>query len=331
MGRFSMPIFSASLSLAAAFACVIFAGGAWPAHAAWDGARRDGDYYWTVGCVVIARVAEAHRTVDASVDPLDTVIARPLGTLSGGFDAGKTPQVVIRGIGAADGLHSGDTILAALRDNAAALNRPNNEAIYFAGYGPFPYMPRGSEAIVRISGFSDESVQGTLKMIQKLRRKPEVKPGDTPQYWQRHCVVLAEAETISMARTHADSYVFRIIGTVSGGYDAGKMLRFSLVLGFDELHSVLDERLRGVRPHDVMLLLLEKDESDGQWRIPVERAAFMPFTHDPMIKANKDWGEQPNNAVGEAMDSTLSEIQKRRAGGTAGTAAQSRGNPPTRD
>jgi hypothetical protein len=330
MSHFSRSAPMRASLLAVAILAATLARGISVADAAWDAVRFDGDYYWTMNYVVLARVVEARKFADPSGDRLDTVIARPMGTLSGGFDAGKTPRITIRGFQAANGLHTGDVILAAMHDHLVAAKRPNTEAVYYTEDGPFPYMPHQFRAIEVVSGFADETVQETRAAIQKLRRKPEVKSGDTPQYWESHSVVFAEAETFAMAGTHAASYVFLIRGTLSGGYDPGKMPRLSLVLDFDAEHSVLDERAHAIEPGDKMLLLLKRGGSDGEWHFPIERAAFMPFCHDPMILAERHWNPQPRNTALEAIGSTLTEIQKRRPREGGGAAVSPHEIPPTR-
>jgi hypothetical protein len=304
-----------SAIVCAAMFCAVLSSGVGLARADWDGSRRDSDYYWTIDSVVIARVVEIRKPSDPLVGDPDAIVARPLGALSGPFDAGKTPQIVIRGLVIPDGIRRGGIVLAAVYDLSPAFRLPNPDAIYCADQEanpPLQYMP-GGQAVVGISGFSDSSVGEVLEVIQKLRHKPAVKTGDGVQYWRSHSVVVADAEKADPAGDGAVRYLFLVRGTLSGDYDAGRGPRLAVVLKRDVRPMVLDERVMGIEPRrDTMLLLLEKSESDGQWRIPVERAAFMPYTNDPIIQANAPRWAQHCNAVAEAIDGTLHEIQKRR-------------------
>jgi hypothetical protein len=280
--------------------------------------RYDSDSYWEYSCVIIAIVNEV-RPSSAGGHLTDVIVVNPVGTLSGRFDAGRNAEIAVLGQNAAYGLRKGDTVLMALFDPSAAhresrkaVVRPRATLPYLADEDPFPYMPQDDLGIEKITGFSDEKVQHTLAAIQALRKKPEVNAGTGSRYWDGHSVVCADVETVGAAQGQAERYDFRILGTVSGCCDPGTTRKLSVVLDSGARHSMLDERVLDLQPHDTVLLMLEREGLTGCWHIPEERAAFMPFTHDPIITASRSWGPQPNNAVGEAIDSMLGEIQKRR-------------------
>jgi hypothetical protein len=322
MKRYPMVVFLAAPLLAAMFSRGIVGEAGGSAFGGWftfTGARYDSDRYWEYSYVVIAQVTEARRSPDLSVD--DTVVVHPFGTLSGQFDVGKNAEVTVTGPQAAYGLRRSDMVLVSLSDPLVAFNRPGRRKIEPRPAVPycvndvddeFPYMPQGGLGIEKISGFSDRKVQRTLSAIQNLRRKPVVAAGTGSGYWRNHSLVCAEVADVKLARANAERYFFRILGTVSGAYDPRKAPKLSVVLDSNARHSMLDENVLDLAPHDIVLLLLETEGFTGHWHIPAERAAFMPFAHDPIILASRSWGPQPNNAVGEAIGSTLGEIQKRR-------------------
>jgi hypothetical protein len=305
-----------SLLVPTIVACLAVLPGVVPAlgQFSFKAARYDSDSYWTDNCVVIARIVEVRTSAQQFSD--NAVVIRPLGTLSGRFDAGKNLRINVKGSFPVTRLHNGDTTLISLLNPRVSRPEAAIAEPYLIDDPPFPYMPEEYDAAEIITGFSDPKVQDTLSRIQKLRRKPTVNQGEGLAYWRCHSVVYAKVGGASRQVNRLQCYTFFVLGSLSGGYDAGKTSKISIVLDDDTTLRMLDERVRQIHAGDTVLLLCAEDASNGHWYIPEERAAFMPFTHDPIIHVSTG-GEfvfYPNKGVGETIDGALREIRKRRVG-----------------
>ena len=139
--------------------------------------------FWETCSVALAEIISPRG--GASYD----VLLRPLGTLSGAFDASRIRRLPadLPLLWAGTGPHvfprvSGRLLLMALCKGTDG---------YALASGKLPFMRDSRESIEVVKGFSDPQVEATLKAIQEVRN------GEKPAYWSSHAVVLAEVKGVS--------------------------------------------------------------------------------------------------------------------------------------
>ena len=193
-------------------------------------------YYWAAHAVVYARVK-------ALVGPRASqqrsmIILRPIATLAGAFDAGRTPEaaapVSLQKFGPAKGPAAGDAVLAVLQ----------REGESFAVADAYPeFMPEiaGRRALICVvHGFSDPRVTETVIRLRDLafhsgHARAPFSLGDhdktapaSAEFWETCSVALV---VVSDTRPGADYDVaLRPAATITGRLDASRVAGLGITL-----------------------------------------------------------------------------------------------------
>ncbi|HEX4000966.1 MAG TPA: hypothetical protein VHX65_20645 [Pirellulales bacterium] len=313
----SIRIRAALLSGAALVAALVSGG---PAHAipSLVNGRIDSDSFWTWNCIIYAEVS--HEWTKSGDSGSGTIVLHVLGTLSGGYDAGAVPILKVncaRRVAA----KPRDKVLVALFSTDILAAKPSKNHEYVVQFDWREAEP-AIEPFRIVNRLSDAPVRGTLASVQELRQKPRPIAGRSPKFWRQHSVVYAEAsEVVPSSTSDRQRYAFEILGTLSGEYDAAKTHELFFDANFRSLFFILDDRVSKISRGDKMLLLLARTGPRKDWRIADERAEFMPFTRDPIIRLATGGQHSPHafNAMFKIVNDTLAQIQTRRVDAVPGS------------
>ena len=248
-----------------------------------------------------------HRNIGSP----DTMVLRPEGTLSGGFDAGKVSELTLAGLfnsageGAQSeyGIKAGDKVLV-------VLSRSERHG-YVIPFDGAVYMPSGQLPVAVVRGFADRRVLDTLSQIQQIRKKPAMDSGTGEQYWQDHSVILAKYGFLDLdLRQHrqgAWKVIVFPIGTISGSFDTGRFSK--LALEWD--YSLRDEiPARRHMPGDIVMLVVRNAGGSDDFHSPEGWSAFMPGIHESMRIVKSD--AVPKLSSPNEISATLAAVQKLR-------------------
>ena len=162
--------------------------------------RGNEDNYWRMYSVVLAEVLQVRESHDLREFDL-----RPIGTMSGEYDAGTQVDFSCR-----TAFHfsshipqAGDLVLVVVRDTMKYLR----DGYATRGHSPSyristqnaEYMPLPGLPLVALNETADRRYLATLSQIQRVRSKPFVCSGKGGEYWQDHSVIYAEVEVLNWA------------------------------------------------------------------------------------------------------------------------------------
>ncbi len=197
--------------------------------------------YWEHSSVVFAEYLGAHAWNDPRKLPGD--LLRPIGTLSGRFDASRYQEAL-------SVFFSRDDFIGSFPPDARAKVKGQmvlvvlDDRVIGAGGVPFfgipvtqtAFMKRSYEAMEVVDGFSDAQVAATLKAIQNARKdetpvipardgdaQGRATQGAADRYWSAHGVVFAEVNRLTALKTEEKlmTVVLRPRLTLAGTFDAG--------------------------------------------------------------------------------------------------------------
>jgi hypothetical protein len=258
-----------------------------------------GAAYWNGHTVILA-------TIEAA-DPLGkkTLTIRPLGTLSGSFDAGETASLSYHqsfGYATADIPTARKNILLTLAWNSNSGQYDGADSVRFMGA---PYAPYRI-----VKDFADPSIVQTLRAIRVLRaneseltvpgKRVDGRTPDQAGYWRRHAIVYAQLDGVIQTGLEKTPPRLEMIPalTISGTFDAG----FTTNLSAHIDAANLGPHFQMIKSKDNVLVLLTV--ADGSYSVSTERAAFMPGDHAPICEV-KDFDDPK-------VKDTLTAVQKLR-------------------
>ena len=246
-------------------------------------------------------------------------VYRPIGTLSGRFDASEFSEVTAEffNVGA---LHQrrevrGDTVLVVLLDQSTISEQTGYRLP--SGDEYFTYMPEPGEGLDVVDRFSDPRVEATLKTIQEARkgedarartsgvlRRWKARQPRAEGYWSVHGVVFAEVKNVTgpNASEPLSKLVLLPKLTFAGAFDAGKT---------PEIAAAADLKKFGpAKPPaagDKVLVVLER--VGDTYRVAQELPEYMPKVRDQRspICVVKDFTDPK---VAELVK-TLKDLRKR--------------------
>jgi hypothetical protein len=158
---------------------------------------------WKSDSVAFAEILDVRKSAGGG---RDKVLLRPIGTLSGRFDASTLSDLTVedsRGWGATNekAITKGRTLLVVLE--------PSATDTIISPPGLYVYMPSRLDPLAGVDGFADPWVADTLQAIQDVRedeRNAKPPPGAQPHeaasrdqhpgYWSAHAVVFAEVRRV---------------------------------------------------------------------------------------------------------------------------------------
>jgi hypothetical protein len=275
------------------------------------GGREDTDAYWACRCVIYASVAELRQSPHGE----KRMVLRPMGTLTGAFDAGKTRELEVP-FNQGFPTRVGDRVVVALLDTGSCYYIPPQGPQYILQ----DEYPRFIEPLTVVDGLADRKMEAILATIQKIRSKPQLDSGESAAFWQAHSLVYASVKSVDSDQGTV-KIDFQALGTLSGYFDPGKTagVKFSCELG--KIYFYLDESVGHVPSvGDKMLLLVRGDAVEGHWHVADMRSALMPRTHDPIIRVSTSGDPQADKLAREMINSALARIQDVRRTGSAGVA-----------
>ena len=244
-----------------------------------------GAWYWRFHSVVLAKVV----SVDKRVGDSETITARPLGTLSGRFDSGSTPEVTLsRYFETAYVWSSRKGRMPNAGDEVLMVSLEIDQ--HRAGYtdpGVTEYMPQGNLSVSIVAGFWDPDVAATLTAIRD-RRKDEspapprvdiVDPGRGAKYWARHSLLFVELKSAHGAEDGSIALEGHVFETIAGNFDAARLPELAVGGIPRTWYKGLDHF---PQPREKVMLVVEENwNGKGEYGPPERKPGFMPAEHCP--------------------------------------------------
>ena len=241
----------------------------------------DAAWFWEDGGVVLAEVV----TLPPGGSVGNTTVVRPIGTLSGRFDASLYSEkaVHVTNQGQTFGWNTyphvkGQTVLVVL---------DNNRHLSLLSFR-MAFMRESEEPMQAVDGFRDPQVEATLKAIQGVRKdecaREQSHPSQPPygrtapkpevdKYWSSHAVLYAEIKDVAgldfSVAVKSFALVLRPKLTLAGAFDAGKTPEISV-----RAHGGDFASCKVPEAGDKVLVAIQRD--GDSYRLAPENPAYMP-------------------------------------------------------